>query len=441
MFLRRPRASARKGPRWPPPLFAGAARARGEDVASTTVDLAKYYEQITFSEVIDGALSVGIPRAVIALTVHFYCGPRRVRVGNAVSPTVYPRRSILPGCTWARVLIRAIALCPGLKLWRMLAVWSKDWEVRVRMVVYVDDIELTIAGSKRAVYLTLRWATDLLLRWINVGIRKRVAKGKLHCIASKGVREGLRHSLNHRGFTVGGEGELLGADFSAGDPLRKRKAQAGRIAKARARKGRLRWWRRIGGASHEVGRGGVVPQIAFGGACAGLAPRAMRAMRQLVGTTTRIRASGASLTAKLAIGGFAYADIDPAVSHANPPFAQLLAGRWDERNWRQDFIEAWRAAETEFRDCSESAAWRQVRGVVTAAWAHFKRVGIVWPSPFRIKVLDGSVDLLVTSPKHVMQTVRAHTRRHLDLMMVSRMMVQAGEGATYRRPSTNTVME
>ncbi len=96
-------------------LTCEAAWGRGDVAATTTADIAKYYEQITFDEVIQGAIAFGIPARIVALALHQYAGPRRVRVAQAHSRAAYPAPSIIPGCTWAAVLIRTIMVGPAEK--------------------------------------------------------------------------------------------------------------------------------------------------------------------------------------------------------------------------------------------------------------------------------------------------------------------------------------
>ncbi len=91
---------------------AEVARSRGRQSASTCFDLKQYYEQVEVEEIARGCKRHGLPRVVAALALHLYLGPRRIRVGSAISGEVFPRRSILAGCTFALILIRLIAIEP-----------------------------------------------------------------------------------------------------------------------------------------------------------------------------------------------------------------------------------------------------------------------------------------------------------------------------------------
>ncbi len=96
-------------------LLGEAAHGRGEAAATTLADIAKFYKQIEFVELVQGAAAFGLPPAITALALHQYSGPRRLRVGRAHSQAVFPTRSVIPGCTWATVFIRMMIVGPAEK--------------------------------------------------------------------------------------------------------------------------------------------------------------------------------------------------------------------------------------------------------------------------------------------------------------------------------------
>ncbi len=198
-------------------LVGEAAWARGGVAATTTADIAKYYEQVTFEEVIHGAIAFGIPVQIIALALHQYAGPRRIRVGQAHSAATYPSRSIIPGCTWATVLIRTIMVAPAEKFIRTARERAEGFDARFLLNVYIDDLAMTTTGSIRDVLFFHSWATKLLVQWVQARLKKSLARDKLVCIASTPtLRSGLTRALNRCGCKVALEGDLLGADYTAG---------------------------------------------------------------------------------------------------------------------------------------------------------------------------------------------------------------------------------
>ncbi len=136
----------------------------------------------------------------------------------------------------------------------------------------------------------------------------------------------------------------------------------------------------------------------FGAVAVGVPPAAMRARRRLQAAACRVSTSGASLTARLAVGGYHYGEADPAVTEANPPLGQVLALIWDQPRLRQDIIEAWRAAAEAAGEMGPRRIWRSIRGPVSAAYAHLLRIGAEWSGPFTIRLLGNAVNIL--APPH-----------------------------------------
>ncbi len=162
---------------------AEAAAAIGEQSATTLVDFEKYYECIEISEVAEGARIAGIPLQIVALACHMYLGPRRISVEKVVSAEIFPRRSILAGCTWATLLIRAIVTKPVDKLQELINERTRSWDVKVNITRFVDDGAFTTRGTLAKVEYIHSWLTRLVLNWVRRVLRKSVAKQKLMCIA------------------------------------------------------------------------------------------------------------------------------------------------------------------------------------------------------------------------------------------------------------------
>ncbi len=293
--------------------------------------------------------------------------------------------------------------------------------------LYVDDLALSTAGSCRAVALLHGWASRMLTGWVTRRMRKQLALDKLVCVASSATtRAALRDSMGDIGCTITAEADFLGADYSAGGIIRKRKLLKKRLGKALLRKKRLRWWRKLGGCAREVARGGVQPSVSYGASASGLPPRAQLARRRLQAAASRIGAAGSSLTSKLAIGGANFGDVDPTVLDPNPPMGLLLQLLWDRPRLRSDFLDCWHRTSDEFAGLPPEKVWSRVRGIVSASWAHLRQLGGDWESPFRLRLLDEHVDILATSPKHVMQIMAHHARIDLDRRLVLRIAVDQG---------------
>ncbi len=301
-------------------LDAETASARGLVSATSSVDMKKFYENIAVTDFAKGALEQGIPFVVVVLTAHLYTGPRVIRVRRAAAPAVYPRKSIVAGCTWATVHVRVMMVSPLDRLITMIKDMARAWETVCRVSFYIDDGVLMTMGRIDAVTFVHQWATRLLIRFITQGLRKPIAEDKLMCVASSSIlRRALNRALRDEGFDISAEGEILGVDFAPGRGGGRGKRQLGRFAKAFKRRRKLAWLRKLQGDARQVARGGIGASNLYGSSSTGLRPRRMYQLRRIHGSVVRVRCGGSSLTCRLAIGGSNYEDFDPQVLTPNPP--------------------------------------------------------------------------------------------------------------------------
>ena len=82
------------------------AAAKDLEASCTLVDFKAYFDCIEVEEYAKGAISYGLPMSILCLNAHMYTGPRRIKVDQAVSAQTWPRRSVVPGCTWAMTHVR-----------------------------------------------------------------------------------------------------------------------------------------------------------------------------------------------------------------------------------------------------------------------------------------------------------------------------------------------
>ncbi len=198
-------------------LAAEAASARDLHTASSAVDLKKFYEHITATDFAIGAIQVGIPLPIILLTSHLYTGPRLLRVRQAVADPLFPRRSVVAGCTWATVHVRVMMLLPLDRFQERIKAMAKQWDVQVRLTMYIDDGFAITTGSVDAVAFVHIWLSRMVIAFMEAVLKKPVAKEKLQCTASSApLRASLHKQLSGDGFKVGADGEVLGIDFAPG---------------------------------------------------------------------------------------------------------------------------------------------------------------------------------------------------------------------------------
>ena len=396
------------------------ANAKGHSTAASLVDLAKFYEVIEVSEFAKPGIQLGIPIEIILLTSHTYLGPRRIRVAKAVSSTIFPRRSVIAGCTFAMVHIRVMVI-PGLDIWIPdLKRRAGSWEVDVLFNLYVDDGALLTSGYIDAVTYVHAWATNLLLDWVRLVINKQVTRHKLQCIvSSNALRQRLSRRLHGAGFRISLVGDLLGGDFTAGGKLTNRFLQRARWTKNAARLPKIQWFRKHGGNAGIPTRNGLKPGVTYGSCACGLPPVLQHRLRRAIGSVDRVSAAGSSLTARLALGGVAAQDIDPAVIEPNPPLKEILRLLWDQPSVRRGFIWAWRFAQDRIFAVDNSKYWNEVRGPVSGAAAHLRDVDASWSKPFVISCNGHDIDILATPPLQVYAILKEHARVRRDHLFLT----------------------
>ncbi len=193
------------------------AKAQGLDSATATFDLKQYYEWLTMEELGRGAKRHGLPRLIATLLAHLYSGPRRIRVGTAISRPVYPRRSVLAGCPFALIIIRVITINPIENVLRLIDQRFKGWQATCSFFLYVDDAAITTTGTSSAVRFLHKWVRRIVLQWISRVLKKHIAAGKSRCIVtSAAIKNALEDDLKPLGIVTSMEGEILGVDYAAG---------------------------------------------------------------------------------------------------------------------------------------------------------------------------------------------------------------------------------
>ncbi len=403
------------------------AAAQGDQSAGTLLDIARFYEVIEPSEVAVAAKSFGLPQAIISLCLHAYLGPRRIRVRGAMSRRVFPTRSIIAGCTWATVHVRLLIIAPAEDFLRKARARCEGWGVQVRLNIYVDDAMAITTGNKTGVALVHAWVTKMLIAWVTRTLRKEIAMHKLQVvIPDAAVRAGVKVQLGSLGKHVRANGDLLGTDFTAGAAARTRPMTRSRLSKARKRRHKLRWFRSKGGAAMEVGRGGILPSVIYGGSTHGITAGTLRDTRRIMAAASGVKAAASSTTVRLAIGGSGGVDVDPATTHSNPPLLALSSTWWDNPASRADHVAAWRSAKRDIEGLPDTRAGAAVRGPVGGAMMHLGRVGASWPKPFTVELMDTPIPLLTTPPLVLKRILYAHARRHYDRVLIGRLADENG---------------
>ncbi len=294
-------------------MAAEVAAARDGVAATSIADISKFFEYVNISEFAGPAMRLGIPKCIIAPAAHFYLGPRRLRVGGAYSAALHPRRSIVAGCTWCTVFVRVAVLAPLDGLRKQLKAWTKDWEVNIMMRMFIDDCMVSTTGALSNVTLVHAWVSEYTISWVKEVLKKQVAVPKLQCIAANGdLRKALRARLANSGYRVTKIGDVLGTDFAGGGRLTRRRLQEQRRRRARARKGRLKWWHKIGRNAAKVVDSGIYRMKHS--ACSATASRPLYCVMSVARAVLSQRSSAAGLRSPRNLRR-----LDPSTATRTPP--------------------------------------------------------------------------------------------------------------------------
>ncbi len=288
----------------------------------------------------------------------------------------------------------------------------------------IDDGVATTAGAIESVAVVHARVTKALLEFIRLVLRKKVVDKKIQCIASStGLRKRLNEQFKGTQVTAGLSGEMLGVDYGAGGRLMSKPTHRKRHHKGMKRKSKVAWWRSVGGAHcHQVVRGGLVASSKYGSIVHGIAPKRMNDLRRAQAAAGRVKAGGSSLTARLAIGGANFEDIDPAVYLGSAALHAVCAKLWDELAARFPYIKGWLQARRELAATHPSSTHKFIRGPIGAAWAYLAEVGAEWHAPFRIGLLNQVINVLEVPPLQIRRILREHVRVELDRRLIEKVI-------------------
>ncbi len=124
-----------------------------------------------------------------------------------------------------------------------------------------------------------------------------------------------------------------------------------------------------------------MPAAGYSDPVTGITNAALRDYRRIHAAAATVQCAGASLTARLAIGGGGYSEFDPAVIYCNPPLASVLRKLWEQPTSRADFARCWWKAREVARQLTTREQWARAGGPLVAACLHFERIGAAWASP------------------------------------------------------------
>ena len=121
------------------------ARQRGIAAYQVTLDIVKAYETVRHDVASSCALELGFNPALLRFLLRLYRGPRMITIGAPVGKTVHATQTIVGGCAFADLLLRAIML-------KVLAPLRAAHQ-GIRLAVVADDVQL-LGISERVMGMT-----------------------------------------------------------------------------------------------------------------------------------------------------------------------------------------------------------------------------------------------------------------------------------------------
>ena len=111
--------------------------------AQVLYDVEKFYDHARWDVILATAEKVEYPLLVLALALQMHGAPRRVATADAVSDLIWPRRSLMAGCSQGTDLAR-------LALWSVLEYVHAAYRPR-ELNTWVDDLAHQERGRKQDV--------------------------------------------------------------------------------------------------------------------------------------------------------------------------------------------------------------------------------------------------------------------------------------------------
>ena len=263
-------------------ILAEFARATQQSSSAFLFDVVKAFENIRHPVLQRNGARYNFSVIILRFLLMMYRMPRTVRIGKLATSKVCAGKTVVPGCSFADILMR-LALMPTLD--SLCERWS-----HIHVGAVIDDIQLLAVGDRRATEYEMSQAATFVIQdlrtqglEIDTTARKLVvlasnsaAFRRLSCrVASKNARQERR--------TMVMVAKNLGVDYSL---LRRSTAvQSARLRLATKKARRLSQVRR-GDASvvkvAQVARAGVTATALYGAGIVGVSNTAATRVRSAV---------------------------------------------------------------------------------------------------------------------------------------------------------------
>ncbi len=411
---------------WRQAARAEASAQRGICAATLLWDMASYYELVRRLPLWHRARRLQFPVVILRVALSLYDRPRMLSLNGALSRPLLADNGIIAGCSFANALTRAYSV----EAYDRVAVAIGDMPVEHGALdVFVDDVALTITGTKTQVVAAITEAKDVLKHEIEANLYCDIEMSKAAVVSSDA---GLTRILARRLGDYAGPAPArekrratanLGVDYAAGG-RRTVLVQSGKRRK-RMRTLQLRS-RRLARVRSLLGRrapiifaSGLLAEAEYGAAVNGFTDVEVTKLRRAAAQALTPRARGRSLTRVMILSKVPTwrAEVAPALQYARQVWEAAVRGP-DQLNGGMTLAElsrVWHGAQRDDLLQQDRRKWTLTRGPISTLLLTLHRVRWSMPAPFVMRDHNGE-DIILTkvTPAMLAHMLRAAVVAELE---------------------------
>ena len=400
------------------PVWRAAVRAEiavSDDcqAACALADVSAFFDSIDHSILMSAARRWSFDEVLLRTGLAIYAGPRHVKVGAFLAPTLFGRRGVVAGCALCTTLAKLYVLTPMDAL--VVRHPSVSWSI------FVDDVSASVEGGHQQICDIIPDAIDDLEQEFSEKLRCPLAPAKTAVTAtskSLATRLATRLGISSASTTsTTATTTWLGADVSAGrrrSQWHRRSARGQRMRAAAARtKKVIRLRRAAGPRARVVAVAGLLPQASYAAEITGFDDAEWKKLRSLVAAGSGTYGRGRSLRQLMLVMG------DPAAATMVSPVVRWASEIWDS-TWAapgslriSQLQAAWCAAMRPTKP-----RWSAARGPAAVVRLTLERLGWQWPRAWELVSATGArYNLGQHPPALIKKCLIEATRRTLEIQV------------------------
>jgi hypothetical protein len=350
---------------WTRAVAAEYANCTAQAAAAWFLDLAKAYEHLRHDCLRLKAEETGFSLLLLEFLLGLYGMRRSIVVDGVSTGFVRARRSVVPGCSFADVLMRLYMLTP-------MDALAQAWP-SLMLAVVVDDVQGMVVGRRAAVantsaraYRQARAALEAI--GLTLSDKKLVFMTNDNEVANIVAR--LCPQLARAGTATA---RNLGIDFAIGKRRLIAAVRANRLKMVRKRALKTRKLKRAGASVRKLVSQSLNPAGTYGVGNTGATLDEVARMRTAAHIAMVKRPGGRSATIDLQLAGPQPRNIDPGIRMLSEPIPVLANALWE--NWLPRHMILRVAATARGKALANEGSWRGVVHPVAAALTSAVRLG------------------------------------------------------------------